>query len=135
MVCVPAAIGLVVGTISNTDLSTSWLIIVGYVALCWTSLALRSYIQCRNWMARQPRTMTFNDSGVLVKTESGEHRYEWKAFSSLRPRSDGYLLTLAKSRLFYSMPSRAFSSPAEEAECVELITGQLSALRRVTPDR
>jgi hypothetical protein len=131
-IAIPAAIGLAVATISNTDFATTWLLILGYLALYWILLVVRCYIGCRNWMARRPRTMTFNERGVSVKTDTGEHKYDWTAFSALRPRGKGHILMLARSRLFFAIPSRAFSSPGEEAECVEIVTNQLSALRGVS---
>jgi hypothetical protein len=124
-IAIPAAIGYAVAFVSNSDFVTTWLLILGYLAFYWTLLVATSYIRSRNWMAGQSRTMTFNDRGVSVKTETGEHQHQWKAFSAFRSRPKGHVLTLARSRSFYWIPSRAFSSSAEEAECVEIATTHL----------
>src|SRR5580658_740052 len=123
---VPVGIGVVVAAIAGSDLEVDVVTTLVYILVYWTLLLVGTYFRCRNWMVRQPRTMSFSDSGVLVTIDTGETRLAWKAFAELRPRPRGHVLTMARSRLFYWIPSRAFSSPQDEATFVEIVRSHLS---------
>jgi hypothetical protein len=123
---VPIVVGVVVAIGIGTITLGVLALILLYLALWWLALLIGSYVMyVRNKGARQARTMTFGDTGVTIKATDGEAKLNWEAFGSLRPKSGGHTIKMARERTFYWIPNRAFSSETDEAIFVMMATSHI----------
>jgi hypothetical protein len=73
-------------------------------------------------------TWIVSDAGVQISSRFGSDQLDWESLNKLLTTKDYYLLlSKANKNAFRFLPRRAFISPKEEEQFLELVGGKISA--------
>jgi hypothetical protein len=112
-------VGIVVIGAGGAIASHEWigaLATVAFIAFC---LVTRFWIASRRfWNSalgiQEPRTVTFNEEGIVSKSESVELKYPWSQFSSAKETEEFFVLLTPRSGRAIAIPKRGLVSAEDE---------------------